>query len=219
MKSLSDTTTKGSFGIVLFGIQPLKDIIGMFTIIQISEVNSLGWLVSNHLFIPTEAQPLLVSSRDGSGQLSHWKITVLRKRTTPYSCPGMVYFFILINLHCPGELMLHMSDIRWFCPKTCDGRARTSPSITPAFCWTTVPKPYRHSSVPTAQLKPVSCSCPQFMPQWPVLLAKPKPWCRQDEAQPKLSAPARENSLCWSMEREWPFMGFRLQKHELLLGL
>lgn len=69
--------------------------------------------------------------------------------------------------------------------------------------------------VPLALLKWVSHSCPQFMSQWPVLLAQ----CRQDEAQPEPSALARENSFCWSTEREWPFMGFRLQKLDLLLGL
>lgn len=73
--------------------------------------------------------------------------------------------------------------------------------------------------VPLAPLKRVSCSCPQFMPQWPVLLAKAEPQCRQDEAQLEPRALARENSLCWSTEREWPFMGFRLQKLDLLLGL
>lgn len=72
--------------------------------------------------------------------------------------------------------------------------------------------------VPPPRLKPFSRCCPRWMPWWLVLMAKTEPRRRRDEARPELCALARENSLCWSMEKEWPFMVCRLQKHDLLLG-
>ena len=117
--------------------------------------------------------------------------------STVLSWHGLLLFFI--SFHCPEELMLHVGEMRCFAPRTHDSlmaELGTAPSIAPAFCWTMLSKPYRYSFVPPALLKLVSHSCPWFMLQWPVLLAKPEPQCRQDEAQPELSAPARENSLC-----------------------